>query len=190
KIALMRLASVSQCAVVIAVLLTLATCSTFTVATCAISGTERTRSSPRIAPALYSARLVEVAPRPEIVPPVDSTQTTGRACGAPCPAHGALQAPTNAAANAKSRGLVMGSIPGLIRHENTKTRKGTVLQVGFFRAFVLSWLSLRFLGGRQKKGPGMHARPSNAPPMARLVRTRTWRPSAPGAGSRRRRAGS
>ena len=48
--ALMRVASVSQCAVVMSELLTLAICSTLTRATCEISGTAATRSSPRSAP--------------------------------------------------------------------------------------------------------------------------------------------
>ena len=52
KIALMRLASVSQCAMVMSVLLMLAICSTLTRATWAISGTAATSSSPRSAPAL------------------------------------------------------------------------------------------------------------------------------------------
>ena len=62
KIALMRFAMVSQLAIVMSVLLTLAICSTFTDATCLISGTPATSCSPSSAPDLYSARLVEVAP--------------------------------------------------------------------------------------------------------------------------------
>ena len=73
KIVLIRFAIVSQCVTVISVLLTFATCSTLTSATCLISGTPATISSPRSAPDLYSARLVDEAPRPEIVPPVEST---------------------------------------------------------------------------------------------------------------------
>ena len=73
KIALMRFAIVSQCASVMSVLLTFAICSTRTSATVAISGTAATRSSPFSAPDWYSARLVELAPLPEIVPPVEST---------------------------------------------------------------------------------------------------------------------
>ena len=52
KMALMRVASVSQWAVVMSELLTLAICSTLTRATCEISGTAATRSSPRSAPDL------------------------------------------------------------------------------------------------------------------------------------------
>ncbi len=47
---LMRLASVSQFAIVMSVLLTLAICSTLTRATCAISGTAAISSEPSNAP--------------------------------------------------------------------------------------------------------------------------------------------
>ena len=57
---------------------TFATCSTLTVATCLSSGTAPTISSPSSAPDLCLERLVEVAPLPEMVPPVANTQTTGR----------------------------------------------------------------------------------------------------------------
>src|SRR5688572_22117198 len=76
---------------------TFATCSTLTLATCLSSGTAPTISSPSSAPDLYSERLVEVAPLPEMVPPVASTQTTGRStAGAGWAAHGAThKSPAN-----------------------------------------------------------------------------------------------
>jgi hypothetical protein len=64
------------------VLLTLAICSTRTSATSLISGTAATSSSPSSSPDLYSARLVDEAPLPEIVPPVESTMTSGFGAGA------------------------------------------------------------------------------------------------------------
>src|SRR5437588_8761682 len=74
----MPLARVSRLSSVRLGLPTLTICSTFTWANCWMSGTALTSCSPRIVPPLYSARLVEEAPAPAIVPPVESTQTSGR----------------------------------------------------------------------------------------------------------------
>jgi hypothetical protein len=82
KIALMRLAIVSQFSSVTFGLPTFTTCSTLTLAYCLISGTAATSCSPRIEPALYSDSAVVAAPFPAIVPPVDSTTTVGNV--APC----------------------------------------------------------------------------------------------------------
>src|ERR1700752_4615195 len=112
----MRLASVSQFAVVISVLLTLAICSTLIVATCLSSGTAATRSSPRNAPGWYSARLVEVAPFPEIVPPVDSTHTTG-----------SVVWPTASAGAAAPASHASSTTPACRLHAHHRTRMPTLL---------------------------------------------------------------
>src|SRR5947199_367720 len=78
KMRLIRFASVIQWSIVISGLPTLAICSTFTRAYCRISGTALTSSWPRNDPALYSVKLVDDEPFPEIVPPVESTHTRGK----------------------------------------------------------------------------------------------------------------
>src|SRR5437773_8450216 len=92
KSSLMWFASVIQFSIVISGLPTFTICSTFTSANCFISGTALTSSSPRIEPALYSVKLVEEAPLPAIVPPVERTHTSGNsllsdACAQPNTGH-------------------------------------------------------------------------------------------------------
>src|SRR5438045_2744382 len=92
KIRLMRFASVIQVTRVMSALLIFTICSTFTLARWRISGTALARSSPRTEPDLYSVKLVDDAPLPAIVPPVESTQTRGRPVGASWAEHGGMHA--------------------------------------------------------------------------------------------------
>src|SRR5207248_2787125 len=98
KILLTRRAIVNQLSSVMSGLPTLTICSTLTSAYCAISGTPATSSAPSSAPDRYSLSAVGDAPRPEMVPPVDSTQTIGRFPRAVCAAHGAAPAAASASA--------------------------------------------------------------------------------------------
>src|SRR5262249_25890493 len=109
KILLMPLASVSRFSSVMFGLPTLTICSKFTLANCWISGTALTSCSPRNAPPLYSAKFVEEAPAPAMVPPVESTQTSGKsflACS--WPQQGVVQArPAASAAIARLNRFMM-----------------------------------------------------------------------------------
>jgi hypothetical protein len=79
KMALVRLATVSQFSMVISGLPTFTLCSTVAVANWLICGTPFTRSSPRPPPPRQFDSSVGDEPRPEIAPPVERTHPSGKA---------------------------------------------------------------------------------------------------------------